>query len=357
MSMMTPLLFAVSVASSAALAVAPRYVPTAFWLLQAGSQDMQDDVALCTRCCESADEAALEASLAALTATGRVAVEISPVTLPGDPPPPPSPTADENSEPVFFGDEYAEEITSLGPRSFLLPGNILARVHEFDFKDGGTGSRVWDAAIAMSVWLARRSESLRGKSVLELGAGTGLCGISAALAAGVEVTLSDMAPVAESTRSSAELAGGSAAAVLSTSALLPNLEANARLNGLPAQASSADAEVVVAGSGAARAVALDWEACSGRGVEQPPEDLYDVVIGSDVVYEGFAVTALAEAILAHTRPGGVAHLMSASSRFEGASVPLLVMLKAQGTVELEKFTVHNSFGNTELVLTTWRRRA
>ena len=136
---------------------------------------------------------------------------------------------------------------------------------------------------------------------------------------------------------------------MTTAALLPNLEANARLNGL-----ADDAVAAGATSGSARVLALDWEACFAT---PQPERVYDVVLGSDVVYEGFAVTALAEALLTLTAPGGVAHLMSARSRFDDASAPLLVLLRAQGVVELEEYTIHNSFGNTQLVLTTWRKKS
>lgn len=163
------------------------------------------------------------------------------------------------------------------------------------------------------------------------------------------MTLSDLA--AQEPTSSAVLTGGSATTASSV-ALLPNLEANARLNGLSdALTGGAGCTWTSGAIGSARVLPLDWESCFGA--EQP--DLYDVVIGSDVVYEGFAVTALAEALITHTAPGGVAHLMSAKSRFEDASVPLLVLLRARGVVEQETYTIHNSFGNTQLVLTTWTK--
>jgi len=294
-------------------------VPTSFWLLQAGREDMQADVALFSRFCASTDAAA---TLAELDESDRIAVEVEPIAKLHDDPP--------------------ADLASLSPRLFLLPGGAAVRIHEFDSPDGGTGSRVWDAAIAMSTWLSRRGESLRGKSVLELGSGTGLVGISAALA-GAHVTLTDMAGT-EGTSSVAGTAG--ATAVGSTSALLPNLEANARLNGLSDSCAGGTAT-----SGTARVLALNWEACFGR----VPPRMYDVVLGSDVVYEGFAVTALAEAVISHTAPGGVAYLMSVSHRFTDASVPLLVLLRAKGTVELEPFRVHSRLGRTELVLTTWTK--
>ena len=330
-------------AKASAFNVLARAIPTTFWLLQGDGQDMTDDVALCSRCCESKDAAALEASLVALASSGQIAVECEPITLPDDSLSPPSEQSSNSL--VLEGGMIAEEITAMGPRSFLLPGGKLVRVNEFDFEDGGTGSRVWDAAIAMSTWISSHEDQFRGKSVLELGSGTGLCGLSAALA-GAAVTLSDMAAVAEP-QTSAALSGGSAAAV-STAALLPNLEANACLNGIPLPDAS-DGAV-----GSARTQALNWETCFG--VESAAET-YDVVIGSDVVYEGFAVTALAAALVAHTAPEGTAILMSASSRFADASGALLAMLEAKGTVKLDKFTIHNSFGNTELVMTTWRKAA
>ena len=80
-----------------------------------------------------------------------------------------------------------------------------------------------------------------------------------------------------------------------------------------------------------------------------------MLIASDVVYTGFDVPALAAAVIAHTRPGGAAHLMSAKSRFDEAGGALLDRLRGAGTVELEPMTVHNSHGRTELVLATWRK--
>jgi len=319
--------------------VLSRAVPINFWLLQRGRESMEADVELCAACCASADAAALSSSLEALTARPGVAVEIEAMVD----------HAPRESK-SWSSTELAEEITQAGPRSFLLPGAALATVNELDFADGGTGARVWDAAIAMSIWLTHLGERvLREKTLLELGAGVGLCGITAALA-GADATLSELG---ERLPSSVQQVSGGAVTTCSTAPLLPNLQANLRSNGL---SSSPEAEEAVATSrGTARTLALNWESCMEDEYEAPA--LYDVVVGSDLVYEGFAVEALIAALMAHTARGGVAYLMSASTRFSksGGALTLLKALKAEGTVKLEPMTIHNSHGRTRVLLVEWIR--
>ena len=230
--------------------------------------------------------------------------------------------------------ECAQEIASAGPRSFLFPGTNLATVKEIEFKDGGTGARVWDASIALSLWLAHHVD-LRGKKLLELGAGVGLSGISAALA-GANVTLSEMGntPLSDSTA----LQGGSDKVLAPELSLLSNLDKNLQLNSL---------------STIARTLELDWELCLAEGYE--PLETYDIVCGSDLVYEGFSVRGLAAAVISHTAPNGMAYLMCDSRRFDVAGKALLGQLMACGTVHLERMTVHNSFGRSELVLATFSK--
>ena len=185
----------------------------------------------------------------------------------------------------------------------------------------------------MSIWLTREPGLLAGKRVLELGAGVGLSGIAAAVAGAAHVTLSDTFE----TEVSAKLAGG-AASECSTAALRGNLAANVRLNGV-----EDNTEILN----------LDWQAALSESYQ--PAETFDVLLGSDVVYEGFAVPALAETLCTHTADGGVAYLMSSTSRFADAKEDLLPRLEAQGTVEMEAFTIHNSAGRVPLVLLTFRK--
>jgi len=324
--------------------VLAQAVPINFWLLQRGRESLDMDVGLCATCCASATPAELQASLEALAVRPGVAVETEANAL--------------AKRVSWSSTEVAEEITGAGLRSFLLPGGELATVNEIDFSDGGTGARVWDTSIAMSIWLRRKNEELLGCRLLELGAGVGLTGISAALQ-GADVTLSELG---EELPSSLQQVSGGAATACSTRRLLPNLEANLLSNGLTSSLADAAAPVARAGvaapeatrRGRARTLALNWEACleDGFAIEQ-----YDVVLGSDLVYEGFAVEALVAALMQTVRRGGVAYLMSASTRFKkgAGALTLLKALKADGTVSLETMVVHNSFGRTQCLLVEWRR--
>ena len=58
--------------------------------------------------------------------------------------------------------------------------------------DGDTGRAVWDAAVLMALMFDQRSELVRGKTVLELGSGLGLCGIAAVAAGATKAILTDL---------------------------------------------------------------------------------------------------------------------------------------------------------------------
>ncbi|XP_071977148.1 protein N-lysine methyltransferase METTL21A isoform X3 [Engystomops pustulosus] len=63
-----------------------------------------------------------------------------------------------------------------------------------DWKELGVAAVVWDAAVVLCMYLEAGGVNLQGRSVIELGAGTGLVGIVAALLGGdVTVTDRDMA--------------------------------------------------------------------------------------------------------------------------------------------------------------------
>lgn len=65
-----------------------------------------------------------------------------------------------------------------------------------DAKDAGdrTGGQVWPGGVAVARYLARTPEIVRGKAVIELGAGTGIGGLSAAWAGARLVALTDGSP-------------------------------------------------------------------------------------------------------------------------------------------------------------------
>ncbi|XP_064229171.1 protein N-lysine methyltransferase METTL21A isoform X2 [Aotus nancymaae] len=81
-----------------------------------------------------------------------------------------------------------EETTELGLQKFHKPlatfsfANHTIQIRQ-DWRHLGVAAVVWDAAIVLSTYLEMGAVELRGRSAVELGAGTGLVGIVAALLA------------------------------------------------------------------------------------------------------------------------------------------------------------------------------
>ncbi|XP_033837980.1 protein N-lysine methyltransferase METTL21A [Periophthalmus magnuspinnatus] len=112
-----------------------------------------------------------------------------------------------------------------------------------DWKKLGVAAVVWDAAVVMCMYLELGHVELKGKSAIELGAGTGLVGIVAALL-GAKVTITDRLPALDS---------------LST-----NVKAN-----LPPNISEL-----------ATVSELSW----GENLGSYPAGGFDLVLGADIVY-------------------------------------------------------------------------
>lgn len=79
------------------------------------------------------------------------------------------------------------ELVDLQQTTFSL-GEVTVSL---SYRENGTGSSVWDAAIALSKYLETSGEAY-GKRVVELGAGTGLCGLYASTLGASEVVLTDL---------------------------------------------------------------------------------------------------------------------------------------------------------------------
>ncbi|KAF0045727.1 hypothetical protein F2P81_002256 [Scophthalmus maximus] len=112
-----------------------------------------------------------------------------------------------------------------------------------DWKKLGVAAVVWDAAVVMCMYLELGEVELKGKAVIELGAGTGLVGIVAALL-GAAVTITDRQPALEF------------------------LSANVKAN-LPPDT-----------RGSASVSELSW----GQGLDLYPAGGFDLVLGADIVY-------------------------------------------------------------------------
>ncbi|KAI3366109.1 hypothetical protein L3Q82_009929, partial [Scortum barcoo] len=112
-----------------------------------------------------------------------------------------------------------------------------------DWRKLGVAAVVWDAAVVLCMYLELGKVELKGKEAIELGAGTGLVGIVAALL-GAKVTITDRQPA------------------------LDFLSANVKANLPP----DSQGSVVVS--------ELTW----GDGLQRYPAGGFDLVLGADIVY-------------------------------------------------------------------------
>ena len=239
----------------------------------------------------------------------------------------------------------AEELTYSGPRTLLLPGELLSQIEELSYGDGGLGARVWDAAIGLGIWLCSDNVTVRDERVLELGSGVGLGGISAALAGASAVMLTEVAAEEaddDDATEKAELGGN---------VLLDTLTSNAALNRV-------DETTTVR--------SLDWCECMEEKYE--PHATYKVVLGADLVHdEKYSLPALCAAVVKHTAPDGAAYLMCAKGRPGVAALPDTLLRCADAerngasgsgeveltTVKMEEMCVMNSYGAADMVLVTY----
>ena len=78
-------------------------------------------------------------------------------------------------------------------RAFRLPHQPQAlTLREDTFGGCGFGHRVWEAGVALAIWLSLNSSLVKGRRVLELGSGVGIGGIAAAWQQPKSVTFSDI---------------------------------------------------------------------------------------------------------------------------------------------------------------------
>ena len=154
---------------------------------------------------------------------------------------------------------------------------VLARIQHYvdacyddDDDESGVGGEVWPAAEFLCRWMREHADEVEGSRVLELGTGTGACGIYAA-ALGVSVLLTD---------------GGS-------SSLLELCSTNVAANAHLFADESAKAEVQQ----------LRWGEALPANVAEAP---LDWVIASDVTYGHDSHEALAQTLSALLRRDGSA---------------------------------------------------
>ncbi|XP_056226283.1 protein N-lysine methyltransferase METTL21A [Seriola aureovittata] len=159
-----------------------------------------------------------------------------------------------------------------------------------DWKKLGVAAVVWDAAVVMCMYLELGQVELKGKVAIELGAGTGLVGIVAALL-GAKVTITDREPA------------------------LDFLSANVKAN-LPQNYQGA---VIVS--------ELTW----GERLELYPAGGFDLVLGADIVYLEDTFVPLLQT-LKHLCSDTTVVLLACKIRYE-RDTNFLIMFKQKFRVE------------------------
>lgn len=165
----------------------------------------------------------------------------------------------------------------------------------------GTGAVLWDSGVVLARYLQVASSSgslpvagdLKGRRVLELGAGVGLCGILAARCGATEAVLTDLEPV------------------------VPLLQRN----------TDAAAEAGERNTCTLRVEALPWgdlEAVEAVGAP------FDVVLVADCVYEKSDIPALVRTIRAAVDDDGGVALCAVKARYGAAERRFLRLSKDAG---------------------------
>uniref|UniRef100_A0A3Q2P343 EEF1A lysine methyltransferase 3 n=1 Tax=Fundulus heteroclitus TaxID=8078 RepID=A0A3Q2P343_FUNHE len=167
----------------------------------------------------------------------------------------------------LFSETFSQET------AYRLMGEEL-RITQLFGANLGVAAPVWEAALHLCRFLEDQSVELRGRRIIELGAGTGVLGILAARR-GAEVTLTDL-PLA-----------------------LPQLQANVSANAPPDGWPSAPPAVLP----------LRW----GQDHLGFPAD-WDVVLCADIVYLPETYPLLAETLAHLCQNGAVAYLSSKMRR-------------------------------------------
>lgn len=177
-----------------------------------------------------------------------------------------------NSARVLEGERDEGEAEEIPPkrgaasRSSLVPAFVPAcgegseTTWRFDLEVfdvmTGVGGVLWTGALVLSAWLvAHRDATVKGRRVLELGAGVGLVGLAVARAGAAETVLTDC---------NLELVEGLASAI--------------RRHGLSAEASAA---------------ALDW---FDPEPDLGPSAAFDVIVGAEVIYSAAHGAAVVQTV-------------------------------------------------------------
>jgi len=203
----------------------------------------------------------------------------------------------------------APTTSTRGDYALTLPNALgvltVAQIHECEL-----GTVVWNAALILCDWLRANASTLRGRAILEVGAGCGACGFYAA-ACGADCVIADCGPQTmrnlEKTLACYENliatrpGGGSFAGNVKLRRHLWEedfeiLEA-ARLGEIPGRVRHWSNVGVFENEGA------------GFAAPMAPTDVFDIVIGSDLLYFSSQEESLLAALRLRLKSGGTCYIV------------------------------------------------
>ncbi|BBM98317.1 hypothetical protein MPTK1_1g12550 [Marchantia polymorpha subsp. ruderalis] len=217
-------------------------------------------------------------------------------------------------------------------RTFTFSPSLRVNIHEIDFADGGVGWKVWGGALLLSLRLIEIPSLVKNKRVLELGSGCGLCGLLASKLGASEVVLTDYLPslllnlrrnvslfrnqrkeiqrqFSYSSRSVSY--DNHITCVMAEDSVGPRVDTSQDDYLFPGETSTSTRTI--------RLRTLDW--LESPGTQEPPlsfanldlqlppristEQVFDVVMGSDVIYEERLIQPLVATMSRHlAKPHG-----------------------------------------------------
>lgn len=200
-------------------------------------------------------------------------------------------------------------------REYVLRDETKVKLYEQALTHG-VGAKVWHAAeiLCEEISLPTWSSLLRGKTVLELGAGCGLCGLYAAKKRAKRVCLTDFEQsLLENLSRSGEINDGEDIALQ-------------EYDKPGATAGELDQETHGSGRCAVQVAKLDWLQANGEGREDggasggsfaslDETEMFQVILGSDLMYEMKPSLALPGVIRRHLGEKGTC-LLATKRRYE-----------------------------------------
>ena len=214
-------------------------------------------------------------------------------------------------------------------------------------EDDSTGLAVWPASIILARWAAVKKELIKGKVVIELGAGCGLPGLAAARYADARVTfITDIHdPALKNAAYNVQLnslKGGNNHNVFASIPEQNGIYCQERISSAHKGDDGGDGD---GDGGVVQVCKVNW-----KDMASYPPERADVIIGSDLVYDVKILSILVPAVKSMLVEGGSFLYCAPDTERDGMS-GLHVALEAVGLKCVEKLPCPDSLYSNPLVAT------